>query len=51
MEAVESAMILIGGRIFGIFLATRYVCAVIRANIGNRAGSNYVIVIDYSKIV
>ena len=27
-------MILIGGRIFVIFLATRHVCVVIRANIG-----------------
>ena len=27
-------MILIGGRIFVIFLATRYVCVVIRANTG-----------------
>ena len=39
MEAVESEMvdfeiILIGGRIFVIFLATRHVCVVIHANIG-----------------
>ena len=32
-------MILIGGRIFVIFLANRHVCAIIQGNIGKQLGA------------
>ena len=35
-------MILIGGRIFVTFLATRHVCVVIHANIGKHWGVSHI---------